>query len=354
MVAELDAGKAGSAVSQKAASDLGTRETQPSTTGKAGSAVSQKPVALQRAQSLRAAGNKARLIQKVVKNDGTTSRIEASLVSVHLPPAAVPGDPGAVAESTFWPEPAARDAFDFKVRSSMMPRPFGICSAYDVPWAEDQCVQDRHDATSNAFYVGDHVEMGYSTGYLGNWNVAAGAEKQNVRYFVAQNAKQVSAAIKEFRAKAKNKPMIIVKNTGHDYLGRGMLSGADVGNDVLVVWTHRLQGKVYHGDVGKVRHTSDCLRWHLYRICRRFRSLSRSLCLYTYGCSCIYLHQNAPYTGWAAHVVDLSMFQFALPTYPPPTSAVPYIVKARIRHSCAGRQRAVRTLSEAQGVRQIV
>ena len=100
----------------------------------------------------------------------------------------------------------------------------------------------------SAFYVGDYVEMGYSTGYLDNWDVGAGAERQNVRYIIAQSAEQVGRAIKEFRAKAKNNPTIIVKNTGHDYLGRGMISNADVDKDVLIVWTHRLQSKRYFGD----------------------------------------------------------------------------------------------------------
>lgn len=150
-------------------------------------------------------------------------------------------------DNMYWPVGRDRNLKNGSIQTEMLPKPFAACER-DEPWSSDECVEERTRAAKEAHYLGDHVELGYSTGCLGAWVAGAGAQKGNIRYLKARDAHQVSEAIVEFRARATNNPQIIVKNTGHDYLGRSQVRNEDLNNDILVIWTHHMQSIEYHGD----------------------------------------------------------------------------------------------------------
>ena len=65
-------------------------------------------------------------------SDNGMSPVDAALSAFHKPRHLTSSPRGApeIDGNIFWPEGAVRDAFDFSVRSAMMPKPFDICESY--------------------------------------------------------------------------------------------------------------------------------------------------------------------------------------------------------------------------------
>ncbi len=97
--------------------------------------------------------------------------------------------------------------------------------------AGDACVAAIQNA-KNPFYLQDQAGGTQSAGWLGAWDAAASAVA-----VVAEDASDVQAAVDFAR---ERRLRLVVKGTGHDYLGR---SNAP---DSLLIWTHKMRQVSVH------------------------------------------------------------------------------------------------------------
>lgn len=124
----------------------------------------------------------------------------------------------------------------------------------------DKCVLDSHQIEINPYYETDKINGYTNNGFYEYW----GNKPQtfsNVQFIEVKNAEDISKYIK---FAAKYDKIVIVKNTGHDYIGRSF----PVDNSI-VLWTHRMsniywQDTIYIIDENNKQykitdHTTKCI-----------------------------------------------------------------------------------------------
>jgi FAD/FMN-containing dehydrogenase len=124
-----------------------------------------------------------------------------------------------------WPAPDEWRALAAKLKGTLeQPRsPFAPCLADAT---SDAC-KTALDALKNPFYVQDQAGGTQSSGWYGAWTAAPSA------YAVAaETTSDVVAAIDFAR---RHNLRVVIKGTGHDYLGRSNAPGS------LLIWTHRMR-----------------------------------------------------------------------------------------------------------------
>jgi len=143
------------------------------------------------------------------------------------PPAAAEPAPACrcTPKSPCWPTPAEwqRFASGLRGRIEQPESPFAPCK---VDAASEACAEVLREA-KNPFALQDRSGGTQSTGWLGAWTAAPSAWA-----VVAEDASDIAAAVDFARARRLR---LVVKGTGHDYLGRSSAP------DSLLVWTHKLR-----------------------------------------------------------------------------------------------------------------
>ena len=125
-----------------------------------------------------------------------------------------------------WPSSLAWDRFNASVSGLLLhgSDPFAPCA---IDRASADCVA-RLAAAQDSWWLVDQVGGYEKSGYAGAYNATAPG------YVVAvQTAEHVATTV---RFAAKWNLHVVVKNTGHDYIGRSLGTA-----DSLTIWTHGMQ-----------------------------------------------------------------------------------------------------------------
>ena len=94
------------------------------------------------------------------------------------------------------------------------PIPFSNCNDYFTNVIEaDSCALELKVSAENPYYQTDKIDGYTNNGYYDSWghNVP-----KNVKYVIVNNSSDISKALKNVKIGMN----VIVKNTGHDYIGR--------------------------------------------------------------------------------------------------------------------------------------
>jgi len=94
----------------------------------------------------------------------------------------------------------------------------------------DECYRKLKAAAENPYYLSDKVSGYTNNGFFNDWGYKT--TPKNVKYITVKNSGEISEAIKYCIV---NNKKLIVKNTGHDYIGRSYPS-----DNSVVVWTHKM------------------------------------------------------------------------------------------------------------------
>jgi FAD/FMN-containing dehydrogenase len=145
-------------------------------------------------------------------------------------PTAAVAAPRCTADQACWPEAAAWDALAASLTGTLE-RPQAMLAECERDPAGAGCAAALERA-KNPFALQDQAGATQSTGWLGAWTAAPSA------YAVAAtSAADVVAAVRFARA---HRLRLVVKGTGHDYLGRSNAPGS------LLVWTHAMRDIAMH------------------------------------------------------------------------------------------------------------
>ena len=136
-----------------------------------------------------------------------------------------PGDPG-------WPSSADWDRLNESVNGRLV-RPVSPVQACKVDSNSAAC-QVALQNIENPFYLSEQAGATQSTGWANAW-----ASAPSPYAVAAESADDVAAAVKFAR---EHRLRLVVKGTGHDYLGRSTDANA------LLIWTHRMRGATYLDD----------------------------------------------------------------------------------------------------------
>lgn len=105
----------------------------------------------------------------------------------------------------------------------------------------DICIRELENSRKDPFYETDLVNgftnNGFHDGWLPNYN----SLNKNIRYVTVYTSVDIQKAIRKYLKSSIEKKSIIVKNTGHDYIGRSCPNQ----NDCLVLWTHKMTNLVW-------------------------------------------------------------------------------------------------------------
>lgn len=99
-----------------------------------------------------------------------------------------------------------------------------------IRFDKDQCYSQLKQLRDNPYYATDIINGYTNNGFDGYW----GDKKikfSNVNYVIPKNANDISNALKTLTPGTK----VIVKNTGHDYIGRSYPT-----DNTLIIWTHKM------------------------------------------------------------------------------------------------------------------
>jgi len=101
----------------------------------------------------------------------------------------------------------------------------------------DECFRELKEARENPYFLSDKVSGYTNNGFFNGWG---NENPSGVTYIKVKNTKDISYAIKYG---IKNNKKIIVKNTGHDYLGRSFPK-----ENMLVILTHEMENVKWTSD----------------------------------------------------------------------------------------------------------
>jgi FAD/FMN-containing dehydrogenase len=105
-------------------------------------------------------------------------------------------------------------------------------NAYTDEIDADACVLDSIQVKENPFYETDKINGYTNNGFYNYWGNTKN-KPINIHYIEVQSAEEISAILKKYNNKGFT---IIVKNTGHDYLGRSFPK-----DNSIVLWTHKMR-----------------------------------------------------------------------------------------------------------------
>lgn len=124
-----------------------------------------------------------------------------------------------------WPSSQAWDALNNEVHGHLLKGTSPLASC-DHPTNDAQCQQVLQNL-KNPFYIESQSGGTQSTGWYNNWSA------QISPYVVAvESAEEIAAAVKFAQ---KHHIKLVVKGTGHDYLGRSNAANS------LLIWTHNMR-----------------------------------------------------------------------------------------------------------------
>jgi hypothetical protein len=117
------------------------------------------------------------------------------------------------------------------------PTLFPECALLNNDVNADECFRELKSAADNPYFLSDKINGYTSNGYFNGWGLK---KPIGVEYITVHNSDQISRAIK-YGTKLNKK--IIVKNTGHDYIGRSFPD-----DNMLVIFTHNMNKVVWKSD----------------------------------------------------------------------------------------------------------
>lgn len=99
----------------------------------------------------------------------------------------------------------------------------------------DECYRKLKTSAENPYYLSDMVSGYTNNGFYNDWGYTN--TPHNVKYITVKNSRDISEAIKYCII---NNKKLIVKNTGHDYIGRSYPN-----DNSVVVWTHKMDNVIW-------------------------------------------------------------------------------------------------------------
>jgi hypothetical protein len=102
----------------------------------------------------------------------------------------------------------------------------------------DECFRALKVAADNPFFLSDNINGYTNNGFYNGWGLKI---PNNVEYIEVYNSDDISKAVKYGLKKNKK---IIVKNTGHDYIGRSYPE-----DGMLVIFTHNMSNVLWVRDL---------------------------------------------------------------------------------------------------------
>ncbi len=115
----------------------------------------------------------------------------------------------------------------------LKPWPTLACdNAYTDEIDADACVLDSAQVRDNPYYETDKVNGYTNNGFYEYWGNTKEKPK-NVYYVEVQSAEEISYILKKYNTKGYS---FIVKNTGHDYIGRSFPK-----DNTIVLWTNKMR-----------------------------------------------------------------------------------------------------------------
>lgn len=110
-----------------------------------------------------------------------------------------------------------------------------LCKVCDIRSTSEKCKQYLANAKENPFYLSDEISGYTNNGFYDGWGSSA---PTNVEYIEVFNNLDIVNAVKYG---ISNEKKIIVKNTGHDYIGRSFPT-----DNMLVIITHNMDAVEWH------------------------------------------------------------------------------------------------------------
>jgi len=99
----------------------------------------------------------------------------------------------------------------------------------------NNCYRELKTSAENPYYLSDKINGYTNNGFYKGWGYEI--KPKNVKYIVVKNSKEISDAV--LYCKDNNKKLI-VKNTGHDYIGRSYPN-----DDSVIIWTHKMNNIIW-------------------------------------------------------------------------------------------------------------
>ena len=94
----------------------------------------------------------------------------------------------------------------------------------------DECYRELKLSADDPYYLSDKISGYTNNGFYNGWGYMT--RPVNVKYITVKNSRDISDAIKYCITNGKK---LIVKNTGHDYIGRSYPN-----DNTVVIWTHKM------------------------------------------------------------------------------------------------------------------
>ncbi len=118
------------------------------------------------------------------------------------------------------------------------------CNDLGDPMEDDECVRQLRTLEGDPFYATDQL-VGYTNnGFHRGWGLG---RPKNVKFIVPARLIDIAHILAQLEPGIK----VIVKNTGHDYIGRSY-----PGDNTLVVWTHKMDGICWRDNAALRRATN--------------------------------------------------------------------------------------------------
>lgn len=114
---------------------------------------------------------------------------------------------------------------------------YSSCFNQDITDTDaDECFRSLNNSTTDPFYESDLINGFTNNGFYNGWHVNQSVTNTNIKFISVNSTEEIKQAIKNFISLKLPNSTIIVKNTGHDYIGRSCPNK----NNTLVLWTHKM------------------------------------------------------------------------------------------------------------------